>query len=321
MQVRPASGLSFPWEEHIDGGAGYSQGYVFARNLSQCTMTLDCPWSNFVSNQAVREVLGETRFARPGGVALLTRTVPMQHPKFQYLRASKIVGVQGVGPNGKDVEDIAKYDRARLTVQFQQLNYRVVNNQTLANAFGGKEYHRWVTRKVTPVVTFLTQERGSWVWFNGNRPGDPVTFGTPQMVCKNNVELTWLSVPGAGLFGSILSGRAANQENGIGKVNSEVWLGFPKETLLLASISYAESFLFQPAAEIGMNSLGDPSVLYDVTFHMVYFDPPNVVDAAVGRGHNVFPQPNDPSWAVIVTKNGNEKLYPTYNYDTLFVLQ
>lgn len=253
----------------------------------------------------------------------------MVHPIFPYLRATKIAGVQGIRTREKEaLFESAKYERARITIVFSQLTYRAVDDVTLSTNFGNLEYERYLTRRVEPTAEFLTRGIGAWKWAQGTTATQDVVFGIPEFIGKERLNFIWHKVPAAGLFGTTLTGRAAKQEDGIGRVNSVAFLGHPIATLLLAGVGYRESLVPQPAADLAMGApLYDPSLAYDVMFSMIRWDPASVVDntAAGGaaRGHNVFPPPKLGPWALVTddgTTTGN-RVYTSYSFADLFVLQ
>src|SRR5262245_1377043 len=315
------SGLSFSWVEHVGREKGYTQGYTYGHDNASVTMTIDCAWNLLLTGELLGEILGWSAVAHPAtGASYITRIPPWKHPSFDGLWAQRIVQVEGVKFVGKSAFDLAMYQLARVTILFSHLPYRVLDDDQLAADYGGKEYRRWTTREQRSASEMQTSEKFQWKWAQG-AAGD-VDAPRGKVIGKDLIPFHWLDVPAEALYGpqdafAYNEWPPTYQDGGVGKVNANTFLGFPKETLLLDSWEARPKLA--PALLPLFPSNTEPPLLYDVVFNFVYLDPP-AVDKAVARGHNVTPRAQQEKWHLMNTYGTptGPRMYESYDFPRLF---
>lgn len=317
-QARINNRMLIPWRESLHPpDPGCTQQYVTADNETQAVMVLDFLWSDFVAGNVEPNLLGISKVL-PGTPKRLSRVIPWRHPNKPHLFVKRIAGVQGIKPLGVDVERaITVYAIARVTVVFHQLPYRVLDDDELISNYAGLERARWVRYHEKNISDFITSERGYWKWgADAAQAGQPTPAPLRQYVPKKRITLTWHDVPGAALYGSELSSAPVNLDNGKAHVNQFDFLGYPPETLLFVDYDVRESMTPWDPTQLGL-ALSFPPLQFDVDLHFDWQDPP-AANAAIARGHNVFPQPLLKEWASVTTAAG-EKMYSSYDMEKLFV--
>src|SRR5438067_1464069 len=131
LVVQPGSNLKIPWAFVTPAPGGDAHDAVWASDASAVTEVLDIPWSYYTDSFGAGYVLGYSKWTRlglPGTPGVIRRTLPMQHPAFPWLWATRISGAKGLkwlrkntAPTGGRyvAGPYSDYDRARLTVVFQ----------------------------------------------------------------------------------------------------------------------------------------------------------------------------------------------------------
>lgn len=294
-------------------GGGFSQG---ASSAWEVWMFLDQPTylAGFIAG-----VLG---YARKNGTTI-RRSLPARHPLLPWCWASSVGWEGGFGPTGKrealdGVTASFKYLQCRV-------NYEAPPYAILAD--GVPEYLRFVVLTSEPNSEFLTRRYGSYRWPAGtpNLTSYVLAEGIPQLLIKERLVFTWIQVPDDGFFtngGQAYPGAVPQKAiDGLGKVNSAEFYGYPAGTLLL------EGFRLTPVAMpilpsiIGKDNFdGYPQRAWNVDYYVTLFNPPPADTNK--RGHNLFPHPTQPEWYRIHKKGGADTegfwRYQTYDYTKLF---
>lgn len=243
--------------------------------------------------QLIQDVLG---YSYKSGTSL-KRVLPKPHPELPYLWASGINSIRGVAPAGKMSTNIGGvqggWRRIRVEVQYETPPYSIKKD-------GVPEYTRFMIPDPTPATEFVEIKAGQFRFVDGApSTNKTITGGMAQILTKTRHNFKWIQVPDDGLysgggFDAGTGGRPTNIENALGKVNSDVWRGYPIGTLLLEGykpIARSMPIILDVARNILMRA-------WDVELHILHFDPgypDNLGDPNV-RGHNLFPNPDDGRW-------------------------
>jgi len=254
--------ITVPYAEYISnrswvghGSAAHGPGMILAH-------TYQTPWPNRFNH--IKDALGWS--LRNGN--RMHRKLPWQHPHKSSLRATRLVGFEGVhftGHSGNPVSgDNTDYDIARLTYSFEQLPYKLREDGEI-----GGEWQRYVINRQKPHSEFLSREGFEWRYvegpFNGNvfpgRGGVPVT--------RKRLHWVWVQVPAAYLLDA--NGDAANLDAGLNKINSQPFAGYPAQTLLFED--YDLEPRMDPTDADQAAADGDVAATFDVILHITYFNP------------------------------------------------
>ena len=172
-------GLQVAYKEFISNAGGESPTLSADNESMQATRVLDVAWSDL--DTAIAQILGyPTRVAGPP--VTISRYLPEYDPKRPFLIATKISSIKGVGPRGIENIDVsgvsgedsgaakrlAKYEKARLTVEYEFPSYNV-----LSDADATTEVMRYVIEEAQPSAEFLNvpvvgASAGQLVWSEGD---------------------------------------------------------------------------------------------------------------------------------------------------------
>ena len=180
----------------------------------------------------LKNMLGDAKINANGS---LNRTIPMAHPEFNWMYASRINSFQGIGAAGisssgntlvsitdtveRNIpEFVALYEKYRISVQFEPRPYLLLTdaqthqykNQTHSIDTGGNmvvyddyaEYLRYTRIEFEPSAELLPSNNGSFFWHSPELPGGfpqainaAIGAGPKIVVVKNKVKITWFFVP------------------------------------------------------------------------------------------------------------------------------
>lgn len=205
----------------------------------------------------------------------LSRALPMAHPEFNWMYASKINTFQGVGLAGANVSEdspisivdtverkmplfLAVYEKYRISVQFEPRPYLVLTDtQThqyqkdtfyykpdgvVGNFTDWGEYRRFTRIEFEPHAELLTSNNGAFFHHSPSLPGglaQPIGGATgagPRIVVvKNKVKITWFFVP----YKMVTS---VNITEAYGRISYDAsfatpFFGFPQGSLLFEGIN------------------------------------------------------------------------------------
>lgn len=322
LRTNSASGLTIPWAEHITR-SGVTRDAAFSyEGGNQATMTIRVNWDDTVA--ALHEILGGARLNRTTGQ--LDRTLPMRHPEFFWLYASRVTSVHPLQWDSKvrlPYGTCSAYQYSIITIVFTQPRWVMLEDARIDALYGSprKEYRRFVERRPEPAGEFITRDRGSFQWIEGGGATGPqigTDFPAPlgQHLPKALEVLVWKRVPQVGLFSNNGLGDPTNIFAAIGKINDDEFMGWPAGTLLLQTprLIPLEVPIFPSA--IGANeNLGQPAIFYDVELPMLRFDP---TPGGATRGHNLAPHTDGKWYKVADRKTGLRGIFEEVDFETIF---
>lgn len=214
----------------------------------KATRVFRVDWDN--RGSCIADILGYPA-AYTTGSGTFQRHLPMQHPEFPWLLASRVTRVQGhgpyggqpIGPNGL-VESFTEFDNgqrmlryqyAALTVEFEAIDYAIKGDQEIITSTGtarrGGEWKRFVSPKIKPQADYLTVPGGGYLWDEGpGKTGQQGFFGPiGRTISTADIELTWHQVPFNALpFDDIIAT--------LGKVNNAYFFALEPHTVLLLAV-------------------------------------------------------------------------------------
>ncbi len=317
LHVQPLSGLTVPWREYISrDGSTYDESW--ASDSSQVSMTIDIYWTDRA--QARREILGYSK--RVG--TLLSRQLPMRHPFWDWMYATKISSARGlafqdkyIGPGGPT----SSYAFERLTIVFSALPFDVLSDQQISSKAG--EWNRFVIKTRRVNTEFAASDRSQFMYstlagaisgpydgksgpFNvytaGSAPtSQPLFKGSVGIkISKVNLQWKWMYVADNFIFNNERS--AAKIEPCIGCVNSDTALdssdggGYSAGTLLLDSVEFEPVIAPCSPTVMGLAAAGVPPRMWNVLFNLIYFNPPKDSDWTTTKyGHLLVPGNANPN--------------------------
>lgn len=243
-----------------------------------------------------QDVLGWSQ--RRKGTNLIERHLPAQHADYRQLWATSISGAEGLAPTGSregsvSGDSVPAFKTRRVRLTYSTPNYDVLDDQEIES-----EWQRYlVLEDCEPITEFFRRNAGAFRYADPTVGGViPGSSGAAQLIQKQRYTYLWMQVPDEGLYtagGFAQGGRAKRIEELLGKVNSEIFMGWPKGTIL-----------FEAWKAIPRMSLGDPLFgnrlprSWNVRLQFVYFDPPtpNGPNSNDPRGHNLYPHQKKSTW-------------------------
>lgn len=351
LQSPPGGLNNIPFVEHVPRGQ-FSGEASFGVDTSQATMVVDIPIASGIAEtdqwpivKAISQILG---YSKKGNNKKISRFLPMRHPLYHWLWATKILSVHpyrpgtllqesaGVynlnlgdntvtkyntdaAPVNEKGTGFAAFKAARITILFTTLPYSIYEDADI-NPLSGTagEFIRYTTREMLPTAQFLVRPVGSLKWVDGPSADSVVATGSQhQMVIKTRLRWTWHQVPDIGLFdgsGSDQGGFPTYLVDIIGKVNQTSFFGYPIGTLLMEAPEFIPINLPCPPAILGLNNKYPPRA-WNVVVNMLHFDPPA---GTTNRGHNLLPHSNGLWYKVYNTDDPTKSLYEEGEFQQIF---
>ena len=314
--------ISYPWAEYITR-AGVTREAAFSyEGGCQATFVIEVNWEDTVP--VIQEILGTARFNRTTGK--LDRTLPVRHPEFFWLYASRIASVRPLQWDLKvrlPYGTCSSYSRSIITIVFTQPKWVMLNDNQIDSLYGAprQEWRRFVERRPEPAGEMITREGGSFRWVEGGGASGPqigTDFPGPlgQPLGKSIEVLVWERVPQVGLFSDGGLGDPTNVYAAVNKVNDDEFMGWPAETLLLLPPRFIPLEVPTFPSAVGANeNLGQPAIFYDVELPMLRFDPE---PGGATRGHNLAPHTDGKWYKVADKKTGTRGIFLTANFESIF---
>lgn len=324
-QTSHGGNLATPWRQFI--GRGWVGEATFSNSgESHAMLCWDTDWDNLTEDIAA--ILGYTKASND--TKRLNRVLPAVHPQFDWMYATAITRMEGIGPKeraGKAHGEYQAYDSARLYVQFSAMPYPVT-----PDGVQKEEHMRYVIKRVEPGGEFISRPKESFVlkYIPAN---DQEVIGSGseafdgqrgQVLIKNRLVWTWLQVPENYILNA--DGFPEHILGGAGRVNAVKFAGCGPGTLL------AETPKLRPyAPAVDPRIIGGAKPMfqyYDVTFTFLHFDPPlgkTVPPAADNnpfafelQGWNTAPWKANGLFYPIRTQD-DEPQYKSYKFNQFFV--
>lgn len=245
MAIIGQKGNYVEWVDHANPGPGV-EAFALDRNMAKRVAIVD--WDS--RQQFVRDVLGYAQKVNGGGGAgFISRSSPHAHPDWvdpngqPFLFAvscDPIVGkgvpddrnMKGAGRTGGADSDIARYNKAFVTVNYEAPPWDVLGDNAmraagLVDANGNADEStltRYVIKEEDPTGQMITMPKGSMRFTNQATAGavlqesQLLMLAPPKLIPYWNVKITHVLLP-ASVVGTKLVGGGTNYETTLGKVN------------------------------------------------------------------------------------------------------
>lgn len=307
IQLQNNGWLPIPWAEYIgrSGSEGSDSAWSYDGGI-QSTLTILINWTDAIAG--IEAILGYAQ--RNPTTGNLDRVLPVRHPLYNQLYASRITSMRGRKWLGKYQSDIgwtSAYQYMMCSILFVQPKFTVLSDGTLDRLYGSprQEFRRYTEMRFEPTTEFLSREGSKYVFAEGG-PGGPnagssIVKGTVnQQLMKAELTLTWRRVPSLGFLSTAGVGPPTKALTCLGSVNSDTFLGYPPGVLLLKGVRFTP---LEAPSDRGVNLLaGQPPTHLDIEMHAAVWDPPagTAADVTPGptfnqgattRGHNLVPFP------------------------------
>lgn len=259
----------------------------------------------------------------------LRRLLPMYHPIWTWLWATKIVSINGEGFRGDDSASViysdqvtpALWEKYTVVVAFDQLPYDVLSDSDPAMGTGASysEVNRFVSYEFIPNVQLASIENGQLIYdANGGDAwnGKPVPAQTLQIKARREtagIKLRWWYVPAEFIHArNTLPSKLLSIQ---GTVNNATFFGEDAETLLCEDVKL-EKFVFPFLTD----AFGQLYFGYHIDFTLLWYDPtPKGKAAETRHGWNFALAPGDPSLQYYYVKtSGGTPIYTPYDFSTAF---
>lgn len=308
---------------------------------SHSVMVYDMPWNDYVAG-AYSKIVGYSFLSNPaqldvGGVKRLQRIIPLQHPIFPWLWATKIAQAQPIqftGPTVGVADSYAAFSIMRLHILFQSLPYVVLSDRDLLDTdpFGRGQGHadeslRFVEKRSSVSLQTLEVPQGSLKYIA--KPAG-ATWSTIQQrqyqrVMHRRLDWTWHKVAETYLMLTNTE-KPKNLDACVGFVNLNSWQGYNPGTLLCIPYELEPEEAPTDPVNVGLPA-GYPPRLWKVKLHLDYFEPPTdpgVVypGTIAGYGWNLLPAPqlSTPYWYPASSDGtvGGTLLYQGVDFNKIF---
>jgi hypothetical protein len=263
----------------------------------------------------LQEILGRALIQKTNDAGNITgrliREIPLAHPEYNWLYASRINQVQGIGLAGaNDAEDsfvsltddlernmpkfYTVYEKYRVSVQFEPRPYLLLNDEQMGPYWnnvsyysptgGGKnyadyaEYLRFTRIKYEPNAQLLPSNNGSFFLHSPDLPGgnpQPISqangAGPRITVVKNTVKITWFFVP----YKMVTSKTIQQAYGRVNFTSSGNFFGFPDGSLLFLGMEINDYPGPVPSTTIDLNKIWDSvydNKYCDITFVFEQFE-------------------------------------------------
>lgn len=322
IDVPPGQGLNFPiqWAEKIDDRSPNSDQFAVDRSVAELVGIID--WD--LQYDAIGGILGYQYTDE--NTKKLKRVCPIRHPRFRWMHATRIFGMQGITPEGKVTRQVLgapagdpdrvnawmAYRKVQFTVSFEALPYEILRDDEVAG-----EFDRFVEPMPDPGEDVIEQQAGTLVFAEGGGGTEPVAGESnfPRTIgiiaAKNFIRLKWHKVPED--FISPNRGISYPQFDAVlGKVNDAEFLGMPAGTLMARAPK-----IHRYAQSVNPRDRASPSMLCDVEVCFQFYDPSPRKGGA--RGHNLMPYPDKRYYlATHDGTMGGRGSYEEANFDNIF---
>lgn len=210
---------------------GDSPNEQFDMTSATATRIIDVAWAN--RGIAAYQLLGYAQWNPVDPLnPVIQRYLPDFHPDFPWMVATKISNIKGIGARGWTVANgtkIAKYQSARITVQYEFPDYDLQYDDYTVS-----EFDRYRTFEAKPAAEYLSVPLGSgepYLKWSQGRVGKPFPGNVGFIVGSIDFHWKWLQVPFEALpFDDILGT--------VGRVNKTEFADCPAGTLLLIGVDY-----------------------------------------------------------------------------------
>jgi hypothetical protein len=316
---------TFAWTEDIAHPGVQVSSLTASSSAMSAVLAIRIAWNDYT--RALPYILGTATVVQDPltGGFLLSRQLPAKHPRFNWLRATRILNMQGRLGGSAGLRSVPRLTNsgglgitgewadAVLTIMFEAPPY-----QMLEDIDTDIEYQRWTTHNFSPNLETLARKGEEWRFPNAVAQARATSFAGDllEKVPKGVLTWNWYDVPEDWIMSSRIF--PTNLAGLVGKVNSTAW---PSSLLLPPNIFTgrvtnfpAGTLLFMPPrltpkTQMRLERLlnkqqGNPLDFprtFDVELQMVYFDPPTddttrVTNAGgipaaniLIRGHNLVP--------------------------------
>jgi hypothetical protein len=269
----------------------------------------------------------------------LSRILPVPHPVWPWLYASRITSMKPVKWTGKgyfiDITPgnsgpipYSQYAYWLITIAFTQPKFAMLNDALLESVYGvpRQEWQRFVEYVPQPSSEVLSRLQGDFVWAEGTGTGGQPTAGSPvltptaQFLSKADQIYVWRRVPYKPGLVSAITGRPDNMLTALNGVNAYPFFNNPPGTLLFKSARITPVEDPVTPAAMGTNIFaGQPSLVCDVEICVGFFDPPHANSSY--RGFILAPW-SDGNWYKIQSARGTpqQPILPSVDFGQIFTL-
>ena len=330
--------------------------FDFGSNKSQSVMIFDIELQQVEGEmeRLVKDLLGYSE-VDPNAPSWMRRWLPARHPMLPFLSCVH-AKIKGLGKGQRQAGFFGDYQfpnngvgvpNYRVTATFQTLPWNVLSEEDITNGNGERqEWLRYVEMVDDPQLDFIQLERGEMYFaegegFDAQNPANAVDLTNPRTAVRQGwsirnstrqIRMVWRQVPYDGIYNPSTYELNNKITDGIGKVNSEDWFGFPAGTLLALEPKITRKI--QPVSE-GQIALGqfpgEPVRSLDIEYVFAFADPPYDPDATSfppagpvqpTRGWNIVPTPlATPRHWSLVTRDGTasgQRLYDNYDFKSFW---
>lgn len=312
----------FFWSSVVDPGSVETSSTTNVSTSSMAaTLCVDIAWDDLPT--AIPYIVGYGTVTGPtGSIFTLSRNIPARHPIYPWLRATRMVSIQGRQPNGNTAAGehgtAPAWKTARLTILFEAPKYPILTDDQIS-----AEYQRYTEWSYEPSVETLARRGQNWYFTNGDAQDVTLSYAGDIYLRqpKGYLKATWYDVPDTWLYlGRLLPTNVIQCQGTVNlfafpkiAVADQTYIPPPGQeqkyvqarpgTLLMLQPKIRSRAQFVPQQLDPLVDLAWFPRSHDVEFMWLHFDP--VTDEATGvnvpgneannpvriRGHNLVPLP------------------------------
>jgi hypothetical protein len=258
---------------------------LISRDNSNFQVTIIVPFEKYKA--AIRFILG---YSYVDATRALRRLTPQYHPVYTFAYATRVGQItfssatgKADGPFSSSVA-FAVYVWARIPIEFVGTPYDILEDDDV-----GAEYARYVTWYDKPFNELVNVDPGVLKYVApsfppGNPGGNPLMVPVIRtMLEKERFQLKWWEVPLD--FIQDPNGKQPKLSAIQKRVNRTAFLGRPAGTLLCETVETTEP----KPMPVATDDFQEILLTVDVTFNLIYFDPPRGDTAVDKFGWNLQP--------------------------------
>jgi hypothetical protein len=320
LQVQPNSGLDFPWAFETGPMGNVSDASFGPEGVSACEFMFIYDAD---TEEALPQILGFSSRNTDTNPPTLQRQLPMRHPYYNQMFATRIVKVDGIGPTERYDSPTGPYQLyqiLRLTIQFSRPPYVLLkDNQIPTDPDTGvpQEWLRFTTYQWVPNVEILARQGTQFQYSTSGTAPYQQQFGESLglPVSKLKLTLTWHQIPQLALYNAnyfpinVIFDYASPGSLLLGAVNNVEFFGCAIGTLLYLGPEIIPKPLQLPPDLMDLDVDETFFLQYDIRFHFAYFDPP-IGPSETVHGWNTAPWADTFWYAVQSVQGGNPPFTP-----------
>ncbi len=326
IRIQPTSGLTFPWAFYT-GPTGSVSDANFGHGGCAAAELMLLYFQDL--GPALQQLIGFSYRDSSTSPPTLRRVLPFKHPFLTNLWCTRVVKVEGLGPDGLFIDvygPFETYKILRLTLQFSRPPYAILPDNAILDMMGQpQEWLRYTDRVWTPEVQLYSRQATQFTFATVGTPPQirgadyPGNIGMP--IPKAGLARRWYQLPEFGVYDTNGFPNNVLKDYITGAIlcetiNDDTFFGITTNCLRYVAPEIISQPLPLPPGLMNLPGNEFFQLQYDVVFHFVWFDPPLGTNETV-HGHNLVPWA-DNKWYYATTKQGGNPQFASSTFPHLW---